>query len=108
MTPYKTALITGAAAGIGRALAFELAKKDIAIAAVDVHEDGLRSLADDLAKKNGRCAGGLPTSPPRRICKQRRRSLDKELGPIDFSSPMPASGRKPPPCVSIPRLRSDH
>ena len=84
MPLYKTALITGAAAGIGRALALELAKKNIAIAAVDVHEDGLRFLADELAKKSVRCAWRIADVTAAADLQAKTAELEKELGPIDL------------------------
>ena len=63
MTPYKVAFITGAGAGIGKALALELASKGWAIAAVDVREAGLVALAAELHAQNRAVPGGLPTLP---------------------------------------------
>jgi NAD(P)-dependent dehydrogenase (short-subunit alcohol dehydrogenase family) len=47
----QTALITGAASGIGRELALQLAAEGAAIAALDVNAAGLISLGEELAGK---------------------------------------------------------
>src|ERR1700739_4111914 len=44
----KVAVITGAASGIGRAIACALAGRGAHIVAVDLDDDGVRALADDL------------------------------------------------------------
>ncbi len=49
MTPPPVALITGAGSGIGCRLAHLLAKDGYAIAAVDLREEGLRTLAAEIA-----------------------------------------------------------
>ena len=46
----KTALITGAAVGIGRAVAIKLAGQGASLALVDVNEQGLASLKQELAE----------------------------------------------------------
>ncbi len=53
----KVAVITGAASGIGCAIARALAHRDAHIVAVDVDDAGLRALADDLS---GHGAAVLP------------------------------------------------
>lgn len=45
----KTAVITGAASGIGRALAFALAERGCNLALADINEDALREVANALA-----------------------------------------------------------
>jgi NAD(P)-dependent dehydrogenase (short-subunit alcohol dehydrogenase family) len=47
----KTAVITGAASGIGRAIARALADQGAHVVAVDVDDAGLHTLADDLADR---------------------------------------------------------
>src|SRR4051794_36590806 len=43
----KTALVTGAASGIGRAIALRLAREGAALFLVDINEDGLREVASE-------------------------------------------------------------
>ncbi len=50
----KTALVTGAATGLGREVALQLAKRDVAVAVVDLQEEGLRETFAQL--------GGAPGS----------------------------------------------
>jgi 3-oxoacyl-[acyl-carrier protein] reductase len=48
-SPWKKALVTGAASGIGRAFAEELGRRGSAVGLVDVAEDGLTTTAEMLA-----------------------------------------------------------
>jgi len=52
----KVAVITGAASGIGRAIAGTLADHGAHIVAVDVDNDGLAALADDLRARGATVA----------------------------------------------------
>lgn len=81
---YQTALITGAASGIGRALAELLAKEGVAIAALDLNATGLKELADQLSQRQGRCAwtAGDVTNPLELSAKVAE--LEQQLGPIDL------------------------
>jgi NAD(P)-dependent dehydrogenase (short-subunit alcohol dehydrogenase family) len=47
--PDRVAVVTGAASGIGRALALHLAQKGCALALVDVNEGGLKETASIVA-----------------------------------------------------------
>ena len=44
----RSALVTGAASGIGRALVTRLVAEGVSVVAVDIDEKALRLLADDL------------------------------------------------------------
>jgi short-subunit dehydrogenase len=46
----KTAVVTGAASGIGKELAIELAKHGSTLALLDVNEDGLQKAAEEVRK----------------------------------------------------------
>lgn len=50
----RTALITGAGAGIGAAVARRLAAEGVRVAVVDVNRDAARSVADEIAADGGR------------------------------------------------------
>ena len=52
----KVAIITGAAAGIGRASAVLFAQEGAQIAAVDLDGDGNEALASEIVKAGGRAA----------------------------------------------------
>ena len=45
----KTAVVTGAAQGIGRAVAIKLAMEDARVVAIDINADGLLRLHEELA-----------------------------------------------------------
>ncbi|MGD1252853.1 SDR family oxidoreductase [Mycobacterium seoulense] len=49
----KVAVITGAASGIGRAIACALTDRGTHIVAVDVDDDGVRALTDELSNRGG-------------------------------------------------------
>lgn len=50
----KVALVTGGASGIGRATCRRLADAGVAVAVVDIHEEGAAAVADDIARRGGR------------------------------------------------------
>jgi short-subunit dehydrogenase len=84
MTPYQVALITGAGSGIGRALALELAGKGTAVAAVDIRDVGLRSLAEEFAMYRRPFAWGIADVTDAAGLKARTQELEKTLGPVDL------------------------
>jgi 3-hydroxybutyrate dehydrogenase len=54
----KVAIVTGAASGIGKEIAFELARAGAAIAIADINLDGAQAVADEIAR-TGACAIGI-------------------------------------------------
>ena len=52
----KVCVITGAASGIGRAIAHALAGRGAHIVAVDLHDDGIRALAEELSEREATVA----------------------------------------------------
>jgi short-subunit dehydrogenase len=78
------ALITGAASGIGRALAVALAGRGWAIAALDCREDGLIALADELAAQQKRCAWAVADVTQAEPLQQKVRALEQSLGPTEL------------------------
>ena len=46
VSPVTTAVVTGAASGIGRHIAATFASRGARVAALDINEDGLASLAN--------------------------------------------------------------
>lgn len=81
---YQTALITGAASGIGRQLALQLANDGIAIAALDLNADGLKSLAEQLSAAGRRCAWSAVDVTDADDLKSKVVALEQQLGPTDL------------------------
>lgn len=81
---YKTALITGAASGIGRELALQLAEEGVAVAALDIRADGLQTLADQLSGKSQRCAWAVADVAKADELMVQVSALEAQLGPIDL------------------------
>src|SRR5262245_14522249 len=74
-------LITGAGSGIGRQLALNLAAEGARIGAVDVLEDGLKSLGEELAGKSYEWAvADVADLTALRAAVQ---SLESRVGPTD-------------------------
>ncbi|MDF3080885.1 SDR family NAD(P)-dependent oxidoreductase, partial [Burkholderia sola] len=53
----KTAVVTGAASGIGKEIALELAKAGAAVAIADLNQDGANAVADEIVKAGGKAIG---------------------------------------------------
>ncbi|HEY5804010.1 MAG TPA: 3-hydroxybutyrate dehydrogenase [Lysobacter sp.] len=53
----KVAIVTGAASGIGREIAFELARAGAAIAIADLNQDGAQAVAAGIVANGGRALG---------------------------------------------------
>jgi NAD(P)-dependent dehydrogenase (short-subunit alcohol dehydrogenase family) len=51
----RVALVTGSGAGLGQAIALELARAGASIAVVDIHEDAARETADLITKDGAQC-----------------------------------------------------
>jgi NAD(P)-dependent dehydrogenase (short-subunit alcohol dehydrogenase family) len=77
----RVVLITGAASGIGRALALTLAAEDARIAALDRQAEALDHLAADLKGKTVACAVADVTDLPAMRSAVAR--LEEQLGPTD-------------------------
>lgn len=76
----RTALVTGAAHGIGRAVCVELARRGASVWAADVLEEGARTTAAEVERAGGRCR-------PRRLDVTDEtgvRALVEEIGPVDI------------------------
>jgi NAD(P)-dependent dehydrogenase (short-subunit alcohol dehydrogenase family) len=77
----RVVLITGAAQGIGRQLALQLAAEGAAIAAVDLQDKPLEMLASELAGKS--LAWAVADVTDRAGLRAGVAELEKKLGPID-------------------------
>ncbi|MDR7133817.1 3-hydroxybutyrate dehydrogenase [Lysobacter niastensis] len=53
----KVAIVTGAASGIGKEIAFELARGGAAVAIADLNESGAQAVATDINASGGRAIG---------------------------------------------------
>ncbi|MGS0895919.1 SDR family NAD(P)-dependent oxidoreductase, partial [Burkholderia stagnalis] len=53
----KTAVVTGAASGIGKEIALELSKAGAAVAIADLNLDGANAVADEINKAGGKAIG---------------------------------------------------
>ncbi len=81
---YRVALITGAGSGIGRALAAELASKGTAIAAVDVVESGLVTLAKEFDARGLSLAWRVADVTDAATLATRVSELEGELGCVEL------------------------
>ena len=93
---YGTAFVTGAASGIGRAVALLLAAHGVPVAAFDRDADGVAMLVDEIASGGGRsvgCVGDVRSTPDVEGAFQRG---EVEFGPIRFAVANAAVGE---PCA---------
>ncbi len=81
---YHAALITGAGSGVGRLLALGLAEKGVAVAAIDIREDGVRTLADELTKQGRRCAWTIGDVTLADELRSKVAALEQQVGSIDL------------------------
>ena len=80
----KVALVSGAAQGLGRAMALALAEAGASTLLVDRNETGVRETAAVLGKSGRRAIGsGCDVTDPTQI-RELFRQLDREFGRIDF------------------------
>src|SRR5690348_9000707 len=77
------ALITGAAGGLGRALALELARTGYAITGVDLRPEGLAELERELAAAGARAATAPADVTDADALRAAVAALEERLGPTD-------------------------
>uniref|UniRef100_UPI002ABE2369 SDR family NAD(P)-dependent oxidoreductase n=1 Tax=Paraburkholderia sp. J63 TaxID=2805434 RepID=UPI002ABE2369 len=53
----KTAVVTGAASGIGKEIALTLAAQGAAVAIADLNADGAQAVADEIKRAGGKAIG---------------------------------------------------
>jgi NAD(P)-dependent dehydrogenase (short-subunit alcohol dehydrogenase family) len=78
------ALITGAASGIGQALAIALARRGWAIAAVDCQREGLIALEKQAGSLQKRCAWAVADVTCPEVLRDKVRELEQVLGPAEM------------------------
>jgi NAD(P)-dependent dehydrogenase (short-subunit alcohol dehydrogenase family) len=83
MPDRELAIVTGAAAGIGRAAALRLGADGYRVACLDIDEDGAGQVAEEIAKNDGTAiAAGVDVSSPDNVGAVFDR-VHAELGPPD-------------------------
>lgn len=81
----RVALITGAGSGLGRALAFALARNGFSIMAIDRQVDGLITLEDELHCENRIVGWAVADVTDARDLQEKVTSLAIRLGPVDLA-----------------------
>ncbi|WP_029138183.1 SDR family NAD(P)-dependent oxidoreductase [Nakamurella lactea] len=81
MTPPGSVVVTGAASGIGRAIAQRLAADGYPVAAVDLHVEQLEAVVADLRAAGGRVVA-VAGDVRDRDCHRRARAAATELAPL--------------------------
>ena len=78
----KTALVTGAAAGIGRACAMRLAREGIAVGVLDLNLDGCESVVTEIKAAGGKALALKASIADRNQVIEAVDKLRKEFGPV--------------------------
>ncbi len=82
--PARVALVTGAAQGIGRAIAETLADRGAAVGVGDVNLDGAAEVADGIRRAGGRVAVIPFDVTDRASVHAGLVAINRELGPVDI------------------------
>ncbi|MEU8204217.1 2,3-dihydro-2,3-dihydroxybenzoate dehydrogenase [Streptosporangium sp. NPDC049046] len=80
----KTALVTGAAGGIGEAVVRALAAEGIAVAAMDANAEALNTLVKELAEAGHRVQGFVADVASSAEVDAMVERAERDLGPIDY------------------------
>ena len=80
----KTAIVTGASRGIGRAIAIAFAAEGARVGLIARSEDGLRATAAEIAGRHGVAAHAIADIADSAAVDAAARSLRAALGPVDL------------------------
>jgi 3-oxoacyl-[acyl-carrier protein] reductase len=80
----KTALVTGAARGIGKAIALTLAREGADVAVTDVNREGIREVADEISRTGRNSAAIVLDVSDIASVRNGFAQAAKQLGPIDI------------------------
>lgn len=80
----KTAVVTGAAQGIGEATALALAEQGVNVAAIDTNEDLLLGLTDRLRKKGVQAQGFAADVSDSAAVNDIIAAVERDMGPIEI------------------------
>lgn len=80
----KTAIVTGAAQGIGEAVARALAARGATVAALDINPERLRAVVADVAASGGRAAAFPVDVADRQAVEHAVDRIERELGPVEM------------------------
>jgi short-subunit dehydrogenase len=83
MSDKPHVLITGAANGIGRATALELARRGVPLGLIDIDAAGLDRLADELRPAGSRFATRVADVSQRTSLRRVVSEIEQTLGPVD-------------------------
>lgn len=80
----RTALVTGAASGIGRGIALELAAAGAAVSIADLNGDGAQAVAQGIVQAGGRALGVAMDVTDETAVRDGVAATRKALGPVDI------------------------
>jgi 2-hydroxycyclohexanecarboxyl-CoA dehydrogenase len=80
----KVALVTGAAAGIGRAISHRLARDGVAIGVLDLKLADAQKVADEIIAKGGQAIGLEANIADRKQVQAAVQTLRTQLGPVNI------------------------
>jgi len=83
MSDHPTVLITGAANGIGRATALELARKGVPIGLIDLDGEALALVEKELNAMGAICALRVADVSQRHVIRKAVEEIEHAIGPID-------------------------
>ncbi|KAF6603263.1 2,3-dihydro-2,3-dihydroxybenzoate dehydrogenase [Bacillus velezensis] len=103
----KTAVVTGAAQGIGEATALALAEQGVNVAAIDTNEDLLPGLTDRLRQKGVQAQGFAADVSDSAAVNDIIAAVERDMGPIEILANV-AGVLRPGPVQSLSDEDWDH